>query len=48
MWTDSLWTATARSRAVKWRTEIEPTPEQLEERLRRHAHPPAPAPTRDR
>lgn len=33
-WTGTLWMATHRDRSVPWRTEIEPTPEQLEERLR--------------
>lgn len=33
-WTGTLWVATARRRDVPWRSEIEPTPEQLEERLR--------------
>ncbi|MES0908533.1 hypothetical protein [Nocardiopsis tropica] len=35
VWTGTLWVATAHSRAVPWRTEVEPTPAQLEERLRR-------------
>lgn len=33
-WTGRLWMATAHDRNVSWRTEIEHTPEQLEERLR--------------
>ncbi|MFL1377397.1 MULTISPECIES: hypothetical protein [unclassified Nocardiopsis] len=33
-WTGALWMATHRDPSVPWRTEIEPTPEQLEERLR--------------
>lgn len=33
-WTGSFWVATAHSRTSPWRTEVEPTPAQLEERLR--------------
>lgn len=33
-WTGTLWMATARDRRCHWRTEIEPTPGQLEARLR--------------
>lgn len=42
-----MWMATAHRRNVEWRTEIEPTPEQLEQRLRDHHGPPpgATAPT---
>ncbi|MDE3723045.1 hypothetical protein PWG71_16770 [Nocardiopsis sp. N85] len=36
-WTGSLWMATAYDRTSHWRTEIEPTPDQLEERLRTRA-----------
>jgi len=35
-WTGRLWRATDRSPDSHWRTEIEPTPEQLEASLRRH------------
>ncbi|OLT27719.1 hypothetical protein BJF83_17745 [Nocardiopsis sp. CNR-923] len=42
VWTGSLWMATAYSPYVAWRTEVEPTPEQLEARLYRNAHPRAP------
>ncbi|MFD6953415.1 MULTISPECIES: hypothetical protein [unclassified Nocardiopsis] len=44
-WTGSYWVATARDRRVRWRSHIEPTPDQLEADLRRHTgHPPVPAP----
>ncbi|MBB6121912.1 hypothetical protein [Nocardiopsis algeriensis] len=44
-WTGTLWIATARSQAAPWRTEIEPTPAQLEDRLRHRGSPPTiPAP----
>jgi hypothetical protein len=43
VWTGALWMATAHNRTAQWRTEIEPTPQQLEERLQHRAHPPAPA-----
>ncbi|CAL9478233.1 hypothetical protein SUDANB121_02996 [Nocardiopsis dassonvillei] len=38
-WTGSLWMATHRDPDAPWRTEVEPTPEQLEERLRAHSTP---------
>ncbi len=38
-WTGSLWMATHRDPNAPWRTEVEPTPEQLEERLRAHSAP---------
>ena len=38
-WTGTLWMATAHDRRCHWRTEVEPTPEQLEERLRRRPSP---------
>lgn len=48
-WTGRLWMATAHDRNVSWRTEIEHTPEQLEERLRtRGAYPPVPTPRSQR
>ncbi|QKW32422.1 hypothetical protein HUT17_05035 (plasmid) [Nocardiopsis flavescens] len=33
-WTGRMWIATHRDPTAPWRTEVEPTPEQLEERLR--------------
>lgn len=33
-WTGRMWIATARDPKAPWRTEVEPTPEQLETRLR--------------
>lgn len=38
-WTGTLWMATAYDRRSHWRTEIEPTPEQLEARLRGRPRP---------
>lgn len=35
-WTGSLWVAVHRDPAASWRTHVEPTPAQLEDRLRRH------------
>ena len=34
VWTGRMWVATAHRADVPWRTEIEPTPQQLEARLR--------------
>lgn len=49
VWTGRLWMATAHHRNASWRTEIEPTPEQLEERLRtRSTCPPIPLPRSQR
>lgn len=39
-WTGRLWLATDRNPSSHWRTEVEPTPEQLEMSLRRHHGPP--------
>lgn len=40
-WTGSMWLATARDRRARWRSHVEPTPQQLEASLHRHtAHPP--------
>lgn len=36
-WTGSLWLATAHDRRARWRSHVEPTPDQLEASLRRHA-----------
>ncbi|MDT0331759.1 hypothetical protein [Nocardiopsis lambiniae] len=36
-WTGSMWLATHRDPTAPWRTHVEPTPEQLEERLHQHA-----------
>ncbi|MDT0328223.1 hypothetical protein [Nocardiopsis lambiniae] len=50
-WTGSLWMATHRDPRAHWRTQIEHTPDQLEERLRRYSgHPPIPPsrPSRER
>ncbi|QVJ03516.1 hypothetical protein KGD82_27735 (plasmid) [Nocardiopsis eucommiae] len=41
-WTGRLWLATDRRPSSHWRTEVEPTPEQLEESLQRHHGAPAP------
>ncbi|CAL9435681.1 hypothetical protein SUDANB121_02156 [Nocardiopsis dassonvillei] len=41
-WTGSLWVAVHRDPAAPWRTHVEPTPDQLEERLNQHT---APTPT---
>ncbi|MEU0490521.1 hypothetical protein ABZ249_14935 [Nocardiopsis sp. NPDC006139] len=38
-WTGSLWVAVHRDPAASWRTHVEPTPAQLEDRLRRHEAP---------
>ncbi|GAB3717623.1 hypothetical protein [Nocardiopsis oceani] len=44
-YTGTLWVATHRSARTHWRTEIEPTSELLEARLRaHHGPPPGPAP----
>lgn len=42
VWTGRLWMATAHRHDVPWRTEVEPTPEQLEQRLRSRFPVPAP------
>ncbi|MEV2274017.1 hypothetical protein AB0I72_00395 [Nocardiopsis sp. NPDC049922] len=47
-WTGRMWVATAHDRCAPWRTEVEPTVEQLETRLHRHTRPRVPAATRDR
>lgn len=39
-WTGVYWIATHRQRRTHWRSEIEYTPAQLEERLRAHHGPP--------
>ncbi|MFL1376055.1 MULTISPECIES: hypothetical protein [unclassified Nocardiopsis] len=36
-WTGALWVAVHRDPAAPWRTHVEPTPDQLEDRLRQHA-----------
>ncbi|MFL1441803.1 hypothetical protein [Nocardiopsis protaetiae] len=41
-WTGRLWVAVHRDPRAEWRTEIEPTPEQLEERLRTRQAAPVP------
>ncbi|MEE2050290.1 hypothetical protein [Nocardiopsis tropica] len=46
VWTGRMWMATAHRRDVDWRTETEPTVEQLEESLRRHGYQPAAETTR--
>ena len=44
--TGTLWMATHRDPRTHWRTEIEPSPELLEQRLRaQHGPPPGPIPT---
>ncbi|MFV2195559.1 hypothetical protein [Nocardiopsis sp. LOL_012] len=40
VWTGRLWVATAHDSRASWRTEIEYTPDQLEERLRKRGVPP--------
>jgi hypothetical protein len=39
-WTGRLWLATDRRPGSHWATEIEPTPELLEQRLQEHHGPP--------
>lgn len=41
IWTGRMWMATAHRDDVHWRTEVEPTPGQLEESLHAHSRPPA-------
>lgn len=41
-WTGALWIAVHRDPTAPWRTEIEPTPEQLEERLQTRQAAPVP------
>lgn len=45
-WTGALWVAVHRDPAAPWRSEVEPTPEQLEERLRTRQAATAPTPRR--
>jgi hypothetical protein len=40
IWTGRMWIATAHRDDVHWRTEVEPTPAQLEESLQKHSRPP--------
>ena len=40
IWTGRMWIATAHQTDVHWRTEIEPTPGQLETSLHEHSRPP--------
>lgn len=40
IWTGRMWMATAHRADVDWRTETEPTPDQLEESLLRHGYQP--------
>ena len=45
-WTGRLWMATAHHADVPWRTEVEPTPAQLEAKLKARRAYPAPLPRR--